>query len=106
MKIKKLKENFDPFAISDSSFDDDIIVKIIFKGRKDVPLKSIKNTDFYDEYYDGYENGEISLEDLIFYSIEEYIYENQIGGYSYELYDKNGNKIDINTYLAAKKYNL
>jgi phage-related protein len=104
-KFKQIKENLDPFD-SYNSFDDDITVKIIFSGEEEIPLTSIKDTDRYKENYDSYEDREQSLKDLIFYSIEDYIYNAGIGGYTYELYDKDGNLIDLDMYLATKKYNL
>jgi hypothetical protein len=105
MKIKKLNEN-NPFSTNEYD-DNDITIEITFSGVKKLKLNDIKYTDYYTEYVD--ENDYESISNSIFYGIEDYIYNNGLGGYSYKIFDKNGNEIekeDISRYIDTNKYNL
>jgi hypothetical protein len=104
MKIRKLKENLDPFNINNDD-DDNISIEIEFSGKRETTLNDIKYTDYYREYYDE-DMTAWDLKKLIFYSAEQYIYEKGVGGFNIKIYDENGKEIDIDLYLKANKYNL
>jgi hypothetical protein len=108
MKIKKLKKILNennPFDIDES--DDGIIVKVTFSGEYKFSLDEIKETEYY---FNNYGNNDydyqFEIENNIHYSIEQLIQDKGITPYEYELYDKEGNIIDIEYYLKQKNYNL
>ena len=109
MKIKKFKdinESVDTDLFSpDNDLGKDFVVEITFGGSKKVSFSDVKNTEYYQNYYQP-NMTENDVDGLIFYSIEQIINEKGLGGYESELVDKNGKKVDIGLYLNSRKYNL
>jgi len=97
-------ENLSIFDYNNES-DDGLVVKIEFTGKEETKLSSIKQSDCYCENYSPGMTA-TDIDNLIHYSIEQWIYENGIGGYSHELVDKEGEKVDIGLYMDSEKYNL
>jgi hypothetical protein len=106
MKIKKFESISEksPFDYN-NDYDDDITVHLEFSGTEKIDLQKIKNTEYYIEHYSPDMN-DAELDSLIFYSIEQYIYEIGLIHYSNKLFDKNNNEIDLKVYLDSDKYNL
>ena len=106
MKIKKFKLNENSILDYNNVSDGGLVVKVKFSGEKEIPLNKIKIQDYYCENYSP-DMTKDDVDNLLFYSLEQYIYENGVGGYSTEILDENGDKIDdIELYLNSKKYNL
>lgn len=108
MKINRFNEKNFPG-------DNEIVVKVIMSDSFEVSLYDIKKTDAYwrhykyqeDKNFTGKETDEDMERSAIFYGLEEYIYTMGMGGFAFELYDKQGNKIeDLELFRTANKYNL
>lgn len=103
MKIKRLNENHNPFDYY-NNYDDNIKVKITFSGDQEIDLKRLKESEYYKENYSPDMTAK-EIDSLIYYSVERYIYDQGLGGYSCEL-EKDGKEVDISLYLDTDKYNL
>ena len=87
----------------------DKFVKITFGGERTVSIEDIEGTEAYQRYMDkkSYDNYIDRRQNAIWFGAEQFINENGLGGFSTELVDFNGDKIeDEELFDSTKKYNL
>ena len=107
MKIKKFENvnTSDDFFSPQNDSGKNLVVKIDFSGKSKVSFSDIKESDYYVQYYKPNMTDE-EIDSLIYYSLEQVIYNKGLGGYSSTLVDENDEEVDIGVYRNSKKYNL
>jgi len=106
MKIKRFNENTE-------NNPEDIIVRVSFDGDIVIPLKSIKETDYFERYSNDEEEPreQDEYESAIYYGVEEYMHEQGTCNYTISYQTATGEPIlDLEAYEELMKntgkYNL